>query len=164
MAVRDPIDVRSSRQWVGRMRPTRETTLERLRRSSWAAWLAGVLLLFQVALVADHLGASAAAAFGPVVEGEALGLLSLCHGDGSVSLVEDDDGTRVPTSGSPVQPCVLCASMAVAGVSIQVAAPTVDVPPPQIFVVPTFTLVEAKPGRPFLRYGTQRGPPLSPVA
>lgn len=146
------------------MRPTRGRTLERLRRSSWAAWLAGVLLLFQVALVADHLGASAAAAFGPVVEGEALGLLSLCHADGSASLVDDEDGSPIPTSGSPVSPCVLCASMAVAGVGVQATTPAVGVAPPQIFDVPVSASDEAIPGRPLLRHGTQRGPPLPVVA
>lgn len=145
------------------MRPTRGRTLERLRRSSWAAWFAGVLLLFQVALVADHLGASAAAAFGPAIEGEALGFLSLCHGDGSENLVDDRDDSGQPPPGSPVPPCVLCASMAVAGVSIHATAPAVDGPPPRIVADPPSTSNEAIPRHLFLRYGTQRGPPISPV-
>ncbi len=144
------------------MRPSRVTTLERLRRSSWAAWLAGVLLLFQVVLVTDHLGASAAAAFGPTAEDRAVGLLSLCHVDGSV--IDLADGEKGPEPGLPVQPCVLCAVASLSSVAVQAVAPEVSVPAPQSSEVPLFSAIEALPTRPELRYGTERGPPASPVA
>lgn len=146
------------------MRSTRRTTLERLRRSSWAGWFAGLLLVFQVVLAADHLGASAAVAFGPTVDDAALGLLALCHGDGSVGVVAANDDETAPGSNAPVQPCVLCASMALAGVAVPATPPVIDVPPPRIFVVPIVTVAASIVPRPFLRYGTQRGPPISPVA
>lgn len=137
-----------------------EKELERLRRSPWAVWLAAVLLLFQVVLAADHLGASAAAAFGTNQSDETPGLLSLCRGDGSVSLAEGD-GTP-PASGTPVPPCVLCASISLTGTVLEAAAPILPPPPPPI-PPRVFASLEAVATPPVLRYGTGRGPPVVPV-
>lgn len=130
------------------------------RRSRVLGWLAVVLLLFQVVLSADHLGASAARAFGPTPLDRAVGLLSLCHGDGTIDAVapSDDESDR---SDRPQTPCILCSVAAVAanGVVSQASeiAPVFDVsaaePLPRLPDRPTI--------RTPLRYGTERGPPSS---
>lgn len=143
-------------------RPARRNDLPtRLRHSGFVRWLAIVVLLFQVVLSADHLGASAAAAFGPSLDDEALGILSLCHADGS-SAVADLSGDGAPKP-APVPPCVLCSAAALAGVGLTSAPPVVAAPSPAVSVeTSTAPLVAITVHTP-LRYGTLRGPPRSLV-
>ena len=143
-------------------RPTsRNDLLNRLRHSGLARWLAVVLLLFQVVLSTDHLGASAAAAFGPSFDDEALGILSLCHADGSTAAVDlsDDDGPKP----APVPPCVLCSAAALTGVGLTPASPVVAAPTAVVLVETAAPALVAVTVRTPLRYGTVRGPPRSLV-
>ena len=136
---------------------SRDDLPSRARHSGLARWLAVALLLFQVVLTADHLGASAAAAFGRSPTDEALGILSLCHADGSID-VADTSGGDDPAS-PPVPPCVLCASVAIAGVGMISAPPAATNPVPVVLaeIAPptTVSVIVRSP----LRYGTGRGPP-----
>jgi len=142
-------------------RPTRRSDLpSRLRHSGLARWLAVVLLLFQVVLATDHLGAAAAAAFGPDPRDEGLGILSMCHADGSVDLADTDDG--VPAT-APVPPCVLCTVAALAGVGLTSTPPMAASPAPVVLAETRLPVVFAVPVRSPLRYGTERGPPLPVV-
>lgn len=137
----------------------RPTILEPLRRSRLAGWAAMLLLVFQVVLGADHLGAAAASAFGPSPQGEALGLLSLCHGDGSVELVAGDE-RDADRPGAAVPACMLCV---VATLSANVLAVTPPLPvPPRPIVLGDLgvDLVDLAQVPPILRYGRNRGPPL----
>ncbi len=121
------------------------------------SWLAVVILLFQVALSADHLGATAARTFAPAIDDVALGILSLCHGDGSVEVLA---GSDTPTPRAPATPCILCsvATLAAAGI---VSAP-LDLVPPSLrpLVDLPIAVAEAPVVRSPLRYGTERGPPV----
>ncbi len=142
-------------------RPTRRSDLaSRLRHSGLGRWLAVVLLLFQVVLATDHLGASAAAAFGVDLRDEALGILSMCHGDGSLDVADTDDG--VPAT-APVPPCVLCTVAALAGVGLTSMPPMAASPAPVVLAEMALPVVVAVPVRSPLRYGTGRGPPLPVV-
>jgi hypothetical protein len=123
--------------------------------------LAVVLLLFQVVLSADHLGASAAAAFGPNQTDEALGILSLCHADGSTGLADPSDGD-VPAT-APAQPCVLCATVALAGAGLTPAPPVAANPALVVLAENSRPAVATVTVRTPLRYGTERGPPIPVV-
>ncbi len=129
----------------------------RLRHSGIARWLAVLLLLFQVVLSADHLGAAAAASFGRSAADEALGILALCHGDGSIDFAASGDDQVPPTA--PVPPCVLCASVALAGAGVISVAPMPTDPAPVVLAEATRPVVAAVTVRSPLRYGTGRGPP-----
>ena len=130
----------------------------RLRHGGIARWLAIVLLLFQVVLTADHLGAAAAASFGRSATEDAIGILALCHGDGSIDFAAPVDDEAPPTA--PVPPCVLCASVALAGVGVISVAPVVTSPAPVVLAEsPPPTVVAGVTVRSPLRYGTVRGPP-----
>lgn len=123
-------------------------------------WAAIVALLFQVVLSTDHLGAAAARAFGPSPIDEALGILSMCHGDGSIDVVDQRDPAERPLAA----PCILCAVAAIAANGVVSAPPVL---PPQLdlaaveVVLPTGDAVVVRTP---LRYGTERGPPPSIVA
>lgn len=136
----------------------RAHALDGLRRSRAIGWLAVVLLLFQVVLSTDHLGADAARAFGPTPLDRAVGLLSLCHGDGSLdaSLALDDDPDH--PVGSPT-PCILCSVAAVAAHGVVSHAPEIAALAP-VLVIHRLPILSDRPVvRTPLRYGTQRGPP-----
>ena len=139
------------------MRGGPDSLLMRLRRHRPTGWAAVVLLLFQVVLSADHLGATAARAFAPTIDAAALGLLALCHGDGSV---DPRAGSEDPGAPAPAPPCVLCsvATLAAAGV---VSTPP-DLAPPLLSPLADLPIAvaEAPVVRSPLRYGTGRGPPL----
>ena len=142
------------------MHHRRSSLLERLRRSPPMRWAAVVALLFQVVLATDHLGASAARAFGPSPVDEALGILSMCHGDGSIDVVDDGGSTERPLA----PPCILCAVAAIAATGV-VSAPPMMVPPGDIVAVELVVpLGDGIVVRTPLRYGTERGPPPSIVA
>jgi len=97
----------------------------RLRRHRPTSWLAILLLLFQVVLSADHLGATAARAFAPAIDAGAFGILSLCHGDGTIDVVTDPDDAP---PHAPAPPCVLCSVATLAAVGVVSAPP--DLTPP----------------------------------
>lgn len=119
-------------------------------------WLAVVLLLFQVVLSADHLGASAARAFGSGNEDAALGVLSLCHGDGSVDFIDDSDDR---TSHPPAPPCVLCSIATLAANGVASEPPVLSPPLLRPLIDLPIAVMEAPVVRLPLRYGTGRGPP-----
>lgn len=130
----------------------------RLRRHRPTSWLAILLLLFQVVLSADHFGATAARAFASAMDDGAFGILSLCHGDGTVDVVPDSDDAPLH---SPAPPCVLCSVATLAAVGIVSAAP--DLAPPLLhpLVDLPIAVAEAPVVRSPLRYGTGRGPPIA---
>ena len=116
-----------------------------------------MLLLLQVVFTADHLGASAARAAGGVPIEEALGVLSLCHGEGD-AVVPDPGDER--TSHADALPCILCTVSHLGAAGATPAAPVVAVvAPPPMLAAPI-----SEPGLPPpvpspLRYGSERGPP-----
>jgi hypothetical protein len=129
-----------------------------LRESRLAGFLAMLLLVLQVVFSADHLGAAAASAFGPRLDGEAVGLLSLCHGDGSI-LYTDADADR--EDHAPLPPCILCVTATLAANVLSVAPPVVlPLPEPVVFVDLTVVVADEILSPPTLRYGSTRGPPL----
>lgn len=130
----------------------------RLRRHRPTSWLAIFLLLFQVVLTADHLGATAARAFAPAIDDGAFGILSLCHGDGTIEVVADPDDAPLPP---PTPPCVLCTVANLAAVGVVSAPP--DLAPPLLrpLIDLPIAVTEAPVVRSPLRYGTERGPPVS---
>ena len=130
-----------------------------LRESRLAGLLATLLLVLQVVLSTDHLGAAAAAAFGPHPGEEAVGLLSLCHGDGSITHVDGagDGDDRSPAA--PLPPCILCVGATLAAQALAAVAPTLPPPEPPVFVAPTIVVADAVRTPPILRYGSTRGPP-----
>lgn len=138
----------------------RVPALNGLRRSRAIGWLAVVLLLFQVVLSADHLGADAARAFGPTPLDRAVGLLSLCHGDGSFeTIAATDDESDAPAS--PQTSCILCSVAAVAAHGVVSHAPEIAAPV-HVLVVDRLPALPDRPTvRSPLRYGTERGPPPS---
>jgi hypothetical protein len=129
----------------------------RLRHHRPMGWLAVLVLLFQVVLSADHLGATAARAFAPAIDDVALGILSLCHGDGSVEVLADTD---TPTPHAPATPCILCSVATLAANGVVSAPPDLAPPPLQPSVDLPIAVTEAAVVRSPLRYGTERGPPL----
>lgn len=138
----------------------RVPALNGLRRSRAIGWLAVVLLLFQVVLSADHLGADAARAFGPTPLDRAVGLLSLCHGGGTVDVAATTGGDDDPTEPSQT-PCILCSVAAVAANGVASHAPEVAPLAPTVLVVRSPVFSERPTVRTPLRYGTLRGPPPS---
>jgi hypothetical protein len=130
-----------------------------LRESRLAGFLAMLLVVLQVVFSADHLGAAAASAFGPRLDGEAVGLLSLCHGDGSILYAETDadgDGSRP----AQVPPCILCVTATLAAHAVATSAPALPPPEPAVFVDLTVVVADEIRSPPILRYGSARGPPL----
>ena len=133
--------------------------LDAFRRSRLGALAAVVLLLFQVVLSTDHLGAVAARATGLVAEDAALGLLSLCGG-------HDESPLASAPQGSPSErdDCVLCSLAALASHGVAASAPIVEAPVPEPVVVQIAVAPDSVVDRrPLLRHGTLRGPP-APVA
>lgn len=145
------------------MRRTSGTGLERLRRSPRTALVAVLLLLIQVVLLTDHLGASAARAFAGTDDRAALGLLALCHGDGSLATLDVASDPSGPAPGADVSTCVLCAGMAIAGASVFAVPPALPILDLPFDLAPAAPEDEAAPGRPLLRYGIGRGPPVVTV-
>ena len=138
----------------------RVPALNGLRRSRAIGWLAVVLLLFQVVLSADHLGADAARAFGPTPLDRAVGLLSLCHGGGTVDVAATTGGDDDPTEPSQT-PCILCSVAAVAAHGVVSHAPEIAAPV-HVLVIDRLPALPDRPTvRSPLRYGTERGPPPS---
>jgi len=139
------------------MRRGRSTLLTRLRHHRPTRWLAVFLLLFQVVLSADHLGATAARAFAPANDAGAFGLLALCHGDGTIDVVGDSDDAPLR---APAPPCVLCSVATLAANGVVSAPP--DLAPPLLrpLVDLPIAVTEAPGVRSPLRYGTERGPPV----
>jgi hypothetical protein len=142
------------------MTPRARISLDVLRRSRFGGLAAVLLLLFQVVLSTDHLGAVAARATGMVADDAALGLLSLCGGHEASPLAS------APT-GSPAErdDCVLCSLATLASHGVAATAPVVEAPAPE----PVALLVAVAPDtvvdrRPLLRHGTLRGPPAFPFA
>ena len=131
------------------------TTMAHLRESRLAGFFAMLLVVLQVAFSADHLGAAAASAFGPRLDGEAVGLLSLCHGDGSI-LYTDADGS----APAEAPPCILCVTATLAAHAVAVGAPVLPPPEPAVFVELTVVVADEVRTPPILRYGSARGPPL----
>ena len=130
-----------------------------LLRSRTIGWLAVVLMLFQVVLSADHLGAEAARAFGPTPLERAVGILSMCHGDGTIDRAATDPDD--PASRAPAAPCVLCSVATLAAAGVVSAAPALAPPVLHPLVDLPAVVTEAPPVRSPLRYGTERGPPAS---
>lgn len=139
------------------MRHRRPSLLKRLRRFPPMRWVAVVVLLFQVVLSTDHLGAAAAQAFGPSPIDGAPGILSMCHGDGSIDVVDERDPTGRPLAA----PCILCTVAAIAADGVVALPPIL---PPPLDLVTAELSIPAGAGvvvRSPLRYGTERGPPPS---
>lgn len=130
----------------------------RLRHHRSIGWVAILLMLFQVVLSADHMGATAARAFADPHEDVALGLLSLCHGDGSLAPL---DGSPDQSTHPPAAPCILCTVAAAAANGVTSTPPALD--PPQLHPLAETSLPSqtTAPVRSPLRYGTLRGPPTS---
>lgn len=143
------------------LRPT--PALNSLRRSRAIGWLAVVLMVFQVVLSTDHLGADAARAFGPTPLDRAVGLLSLCHGDGSIDAIAvgDDESDRPDRSPSS---CILCSVAAAAANGVAAQAPEIAALAPVIMVESAPSLPDLPTVRTPLRYGTERGPPTAVLA
>lgn len=133
------------------------TTMAHLRESRLAGFLAMLLLVFQVVLSADHLGAAAASSFGPRDDGTAVGLLSLCHGDGSI-LYTDGDADRSAPPQTP--PCILCVTATLAAHAVAVAPPALPAPEPTVFVDLTVVVADEIRAPAIQRNGSARGPPL----
>ena len=131
------------------------TSLDRIRQSRLGVLAAVVLLLFQVVLSADHLGATAARATGLVADDAALGLLSLCGG-------HDEGPLAAPTGNTAdrANDCVLCSLAALASHGVAATAPVVEMPTSLVVaVLVPAALDEVADRRPMLRHGTLRGPP-----
>lgn len=136
----------------------RISSLDMFRRSRLGVLAAVVLLLFQVVLSADHLGAVAARATGMVADDAALGLLSLCGGHDESPLVSDGTGSPADRATD----CVLCSLAALAGHGVAATAPVVEAPVPEIVAVVAAVAPDAvSDRRPNLRHGTLRGPPAA---
>ncbi len=139
------------------MTNSRFGSLVSLRRSRLVGWLAVLTLLFQVVLSTDHLGAAAARTFGVGALDEAVGILALCHADGSLAVAADPDD---PAPGAPVPPCVLCAVAALAGNGVAAQPPVIPVVAATAPVWGPASVPASVPVRSPLRYGTERGPPI----
>lgn len=144
-----------------RTRATRPQPLRHLRDDRWLRLLAVLVMLFQVVLTADHLGVSAARAAVPPTETAGLGLLSMCHADGST----EPSAADLDDDGQPIDPgadrCALCSSPAVAGSVLAPSPPPTPVLPVPIGERLTLPVVEKIPVPSPLRYGTGRGPPAT---
>lgn len=139
------------------MRGRATTSLETMRRSRAGVLGAVLLIVLQVVLATDHLGAVAARATGRVVGDEALGLLSLCVG-------RDESPLGLHRTGNPAdrsRDCVLCSLAALASHGVAASAPIVAAPALVLAALPAVvtpdTVVDR---RPRLRHGTLRGPPV----
>ena len=128
-----------------------------LRESRLAGFFAMLLVVLQVAFSADHLGAAAASAFGPRLDGEAVGLLSLCHGDGSILYTDADADGSTPAEAPP---CILCVTATLAAHAVVVSAPVLPPPEPAVFVDLAVVVAHEIRAPPILRDGSARGPPL----
>lgn len=130
-------------------------SLDMIRKSRLGALAAVVLLLFQVVLSTDHLGATAARATGLVAEDAALGLLSLCGGHDESPLASPTGNTADRSND-----CVLCSLAALASHGVAATAPVVVAPPVLVLAVTLTVAPDAvSDRRPHLRHGTLRGPP-----
>lgn len=135
-------------------------SLDVFRGSRFGVFAAVVLLLFQVVLSTDHLGAVAARATGMVADDAALGLLSLCGG-------HDESPLASAPTGSPSErdDCVLCSLATLASHGVAATAPVVEAPVPEpvalFLAVAPDTVLDR---RPQLRHGTLRGPPSPSLA
>jgi hypothetical protein len=152
---------RPSDDTMRRNRANRPKSLRHLRDARWLRLLAVVVMVFQVALATDHLGATAARAAVAADETAGSGILAMCHpvDAGELSAADFDDDDR------PIDPgadrCPLCTSPAVAGSLLAPAppaAPLLDAPVGDRIVLPP---VVALPVAAPLRYGVVRGPPTS---
>ena len=131
-------------------------SLDVFRRSRFGVLAAVLLLLFQVVLSADHLGAVAARATGMVADDVAPGLLSLCGGHDESPLAPDRTGNPADRSDD----CVLCSLAALSSHGVAASAPFVEAPAPEVFAVVVAVATDAVADRrPTLRHGTLRGPP-----
>lgn len=142
----------------------RATILRRLSRSLVLGWVACVILLLQVALAADHLGASAARAAG-ASQVEAVGLLALCHGEGDDQIASSDTPSDRQSPGAVVPPCILCSVAHLGATGVAPSAPVIalaDAATETVEAAPESTPI--RPVRSPLRYGTERGPPPSSIA
>jgi hypothetical protein len=142
------------------MRLMRAFHPRRLRDDRLLCWFAVLVMVFQVVLATDHLGALAGRALADGTDDAGLGILTLCHGDGPIEAAApspDDDRPAGPANDR----CVLCASPAVAGTAVAPGAPVL--PPPALPSLErvAIAVVEKIPVRSPLRYGTGRGPPVS---
>lgn len=131
---------------------------ETMRRSRPGGFAAIALILFQVVLSTDHLGAVAARASGMAASDAALGLLALCGGRETSPL--DATGPQ----GFPADranDCVLCSLAAIASNGVAPTAPVVDDLPLAARATPPAAVVAEAilDRRPALRHGTLRGPP-----
>lgn len=142
------------------MRLTRALPLRRLRGDRLLCWFAVLVMVFQVVLTTDHLGAGAGRAVADRIDEAGLGILTLCHGDGPIDLTAADPNDERPAPSTSDR-CVLCASPAVAGAMVAATPPVL--PPPSIPRTEPAVIVSAEivPVRSPLRYGTGRGPPVS---
>jgi hypothetical protein len=138
--------------------------LRHLRESRLVGFFATMLVVLQVVFAADHLGATAASAFGPRDEAPAVGLLSLCHGDGSIVFTDGFAPSDAPTSHPPIPPCVLCVTATLAAHALDVAAPVLPPPEPVVFARLTVVVADAVRAPLVRRTGSARGPPRLPVA
>lgn len=115
-----------------------------------------LLIVLQVVLSTDHLGAVAARATGRVVGDEALGLLSLCVG-------RDESPLGLHRTGNPAdrsRDCELCSLAALASHGVAATAPLVVAPEIAAVAPPVVVALETVVDRrPRLRHGTLRGPP-----
>lgn len=133
-----------------------KTSFDVIRRSRLGVFAAVLLLVFQVVLSADHLGAVAARATGMVPDDAALGLLSLCGGHDESPLAGDRTGNPADRGND----CVLCSLAALASHGLTATAPVVDAPAPEIVALTLAVTPDAVVDRrPTLRHGTLRGPP-----
>lgn len=130
-------------------------SLARIRKSRFGVLAAVLLLLFQVVLSTDHLGATAARATGLVADDATLGLLSLCGGHDGSPLAAPTGNDADRTSD-----CVVCSLAALASHGIAATAPVVEMPRSLVVAVVTAVALDAViDRRPRLRHGTLRGPP-----
>ena len=135
------------------------TMMGHLRASRLAGFLATLVLVLQVVLSTDHLGAAAASAFGPHLGDEAVGLLSLCHGDGTIAFV--DESSSDGEHPAPLPPCILCVGATLAAQAMAATAPLLPLPDAPVFVEAPVFVVAVVATPPLLRYGSTRGPPAS---
>lgn len=138
------------------MKTPRGPSSNRLRPSRPTTWLALVLLIFQVVLTADHLGAVTARATSRLPIDTAGGLLALCHGDETSTAKAGQSG-----EDRSAPPCVLCSAAALAAVGVVATGPVVvapiDLPVALVACEPETLVVVHRPPR----WGTVRGPPAS---
>lgn len=132
-------------------------TLRKLATDRAFAWAAVLLLLLQVVLTTDHLGASAARAFAAAGDDVAVGLLELCHAGGGIATADPaDDAPPAADRDS----CVLCTLASLAGSGVVATPPVVTLPVAVATIARPVPPVERVTVRSPLRYGSLRGPPV----